>query len=120
MPQVLHVLARLEHMGDRRQLQAKQIVRICGGALGCEQLVARGQRGIEVIEERTDGGRSVLPVQHRELRWFTNATATQLTQQNNNAAIECPCGRKCNGGVDTVGINRGGPAFTPDAWAVYA
>jgi hypothetical protein len=57
-------------MGYRSQFQAKQIVRISGGALRREQVVARGQRGIEVIEERTDRGMSVLLVQHRELRWL--------------------------------------------------
>jgi hypothetical protein len=45
-------------------------------------------------------------MQHRELRWATNATATQLTQQNNNATNKCSRGRERKGRVEKPGDKR--------------
>ena len=52
---LLHVVTCLQHMRDRRELKPQQEMVISCGALELYQLLARGQRGIEVIDKGMDG-----------------------------------------------------------------
>ena len=110
-------------MRNGGEFQTEEIVGVCPCPLRPDQGIARIQHLGEVIDERThDGGRVLLVMQHRELRRITNATATQLTQQDNNATNKCARGRERKGRVEKPGDNspgahapRGVRAFQPSS-----